>query len=140
LALQQKLTITSRGQIREVELLLEADAQAVRLAAVDLGQTAVRLEWDGTTLTQSRAPWWPEAISSERILSDLQLMLWPAAAIAAALPAGWALETDAAGRTLNHQGMPVARVSWLGKTVSELDHYVDGYRIRVESRAVEGSP
>ena len=140
LALQQQLTVESRGQTRVLDVILEADAQSVRLAAMNMGQTAARLEWDGTSLSESRAPWWPAAIGAERILSDLQLMLWPADAIRAALPADWSLQSDASDRELRHAGKVVARVHYLSRTQSELDHVRDGYRIRVQSRALGGTP
>lgn len=138
LALQQQLTVDSRGQTQSLDVILEVDAQAVRLAAMNLGQTAARLEWDGTTLSEARAPWWPAAIGGERILSDLQLMLWPSQAISAALPAGWALQSEPHSRVLSQQGKAVIQVRYLSKTQSELVHLRDGYRIRVDSRTLGG--
>lgn len=140
LALQQQLTVDSRGQTQSLDVILEADAQAVRLAAMNLGQTAARLEWDGATLTETRAPWWPAAIGGERILSDLQLMLWPAEAISATLPAGWELQSEPQGRVLSHRGEAVVQVRYLTKTRSELVHLRDGYRIRVDSRTLGSGP
>jgi hypothetical protein len=137
LALQQLLTVTARGQTQRLEVLLEADPQAVRLAVVSMGQTAARLEWDGVKLTQSRAKWWPEAVTAERILDDLQLMLWPAPAVSAALPAGWRLAASADQRVLSRDGQVVATVRYEGPGVSELVHLAEGYRLRVESRALE---
>ena len=43
LALQQQLTATVGSQTHRLEVLLEADSQAVRLAILSLGQTAARL-------------------------------------------------------------------------------------------------
>ena len=140
LALQQQLTVTARGQTQRLDVLLEADAQAVRMAVLSLGQTAARLEWDGKTLTQSRASWWPEAITAERILDDLQLMLWPAPAVSAALASGWSLQANAAQRVLSLDGRPVVVVRYAGGGISELEHLTQGYRIRVESRSLETAP
>ena len=70
------------------------------MGVVAMGQVAARLDWDGVTLTENRAPWWPQAVSGSRILSDLQLTLWPVAAIQAALPAGWRLVEAGDVRTL----------------------------------------
>jgi hypothetical protein len=137
LALQQQLTVTVRGQTQRLDVLLEADAQAVRLAVVSLGQTAARLDWDGRELTQTRAAWWPQAITAERILADLQLTLWPAQAVSSALPPGWTLASTPGLRVLSHDGRPVVRVRYEGGDTSELEHLLEGYRVRVESRNLQ---
>ncbi|MBI2769164.1 MAG: DUF3261 domain-containing protein [Burkholderiales bacterium] len=134
LALRQRLTIGVGGTTHSLEAVLEADAQAVRLAVVSLGQTAARLEWDGQTLTQSRADWWPAAIGGDRILSDLQLMLWPAAAVSAALPQGWTLEHTPQRRQLRFDGNTVVQVDYLSPAQSELNQFQARYRIRVDSQ------
>lgn len=139
LALQQQLTVTVAGQTHRVEVLLEADPQAVRVAVLSLGQTAARLEWDGVHLTQSRASWWPDAISAERILDDMQLMLWPAAAVSAGLPPGWSLASSEALRVLSRDGQAVVQVIWEAPNVSELVHLRQGYRVRVESHVLEAA-
>lgn len=137
LALQQQLTVSTRGQQHRFDVLLEADADAVRLAVLSLGQTVARLEWDGIQLTQSQAAWWPTAVSGERVLSDLQLMLWPAAVVVAALPPGWHLDTPTPGQRILRDGdETVATVSTLGPAVSELVQLREGYSIRVESRPI----
>ncbi|HSV34491.1 MAG TPA: DUF3261 domain-containing protein [Ramlibacter sp.] len=140
LALQQQLTAMVGSQTHRMELLLEVDSQAVRLAVLNLGQTAARLEWDGEQLTQSRAAWWPQAVTAQRILDDLQLTLWPAEAIRAALPAGWSLASSATLRVLSREGEPVVRVRYQGPYASELEHLREGYRVRVESRVLEAAP
>ncbi len=56
LAVQQQLSVTTRGETQRVDVLLEVDATAVRLALVTMGQTAARLEWDGHKLSETRAP------------------------------------------------------------------------------------
>jgi hypothetical protein len=141
LALQQQLTVETRGATHRVEVLLEADSEAVRLAVVNMGQTAARLEWDGKSLDESRAPWWPAAVGGERILSDLQLMLWPACAIRGALPQGWALvENSAQERLLQSGGQAVVRVQYLSPSRSSLENLRDSYRITVDSRVLGATP
>lgn len=139
LALQQQLTVTVGDQTHRLEVLLEADAQAVRVAVLSLGQTAARLEWDGANLIQSRASWWPDAISAERILDDMQLMLWPVESVNAGLPAGWSLASSAALRVLSRDGQAVVRVRYETPNVSELVHLRQGYRVRVESRVLDAA-
>lgn len=141
LSLQQQLWVSTRGQEHRFDVVLEADAEAVRLAVLSLGQTAARLAWDGTQLTESKASWWPSAVSGERVLSDLQLMLWPVDAIANVLPPGWTLIQDApTQRTLRQGQEVVATVRYVSSSVSELDQHREAYRIRVESRPLEGAP
>ena len=66
LAVQQQLSVTTRGQTQRVDVLLEVDATTVRLALVTMGQTAARLEWDGQQLSETRSSWLPAVVSGER--------------------------------------------------------------------------
>jgi hypothetical protein len=141
LSLQQQLWVSAQGQEHRFDAVLEVDAEAVRLAVLNLGQTVARLEWDGKNLTESKVAWWPSAVSGERVLSDLQLMLWPVAEIAAALPPGWAVEqSEPQLRTLRDGQELVATVRYLTPTVAELAQLRQAYRIRVESRPLESAP
>jgi hypothetical protein len=116
-------------------VLLEADAQHVQLGVVAMGQVAARLAWDGTTLAEERAPWWPQAVSGSRILSDLQLTLWPVAAIQAALPAGWTLAESGNVRTLSQDGEVVTVITRTAPAVVELDQRREHFKLKIESRA-----
>ena len=136
LAVQQQLTVTVKGQTHRIDVLLEADASAVRIALVSMGQTAARLEWDGQRLTETRSPWLPAVVSGERILSDLQLALWPEAAVRAALPAGWFLDATASGRVLRQDTSTVATVAFPSPLRVELDQLRDGYRLVIDTRAM----
>jgi hypothetical protein len=134
LAVQQQLAATVKGQTHRIDVLLEADASAVRMALVSMGQTAARLEWDGQHLTETRSPWLPAVVSGERILSDLQLALWPEAAVRAALPAGWFLDTTVAGRVLRQHTTTVATVTFPSASRIEIDQVRDGYHLVVDTR------
>ncbi len=134
LALQQQLTVQARGRAQQLDVLLEADADSVRLAVLSFGQVAARLEWDGRQLQESRAPGWPDAVRAERILGDLQLMYWPLDAIRTALPAGWTVDGTAAERTLRWQGQPVAEVRYVDGGTMDLVNLEDGYSLHVASR------
>ena len=167
LNLQQHLTLQAPGHDQELDVLLEADERHVRMGVVAMGQVAAHLDWDGTTLTEDRAPWWPQAVSGSRILSDLQLTLWPVAAIQAALPAGWALVEDGNVRTLTQGGEVVAVVTRLcapaadsatarGMTASsscaksqdprrdgtliEIDQRREHFKLKIESRDMSDAP
>ena len=136
LELQQHLTLQAPGHDQQqLDVLLEADAQHVQLGVVAMGQVAARLAWDGTTLTEERAPWWPQAVSGARILSDLQLTLWPVAAIQAALPAGWSLSESGDVRTLRQDGEVVTLITRTGPQVVELEQRREHFKLKIESRA-----
>ncbi len=142
MVLQQRLTVSANGQSHRFEVLLEADAQTVRLAVLGLSQTAVRLAWDGRRLAETRAAGWPAAVTGERILGDLQLVLWPDAAIRAALPPGWTLDAGADARVLRHHGYAVVSIAYPSPARAELAHERLGYRLDIESHALregEGS-
>jgi hypothetical protein len=141
IALAQRLEIEARGQRQSVEALLEVDAASVRLALLQLGRPLARLEWDGRVLRQERAPGVPEALSAERILSEMQFVQWPAGAIRAALPEGWSLREGEGGtwRELCQGGEAVLRVDRPAPGVAVLRHLRDGYRLRIESTPIGGS-
>ena len=122
LALAQQLRIFAGGAEYQFEALLEADEEALLLALLAFGQPLVRLRWDGTALTQQAAPGWPAAVSAERILSDLVLVLWPAAAITAALPPEWTLQHDGTSRELRWRSATVQRVRYDTPRRTELEH------------------
>lgn len=133
LALQQRLRFVFGTQQRELDALLEADAAEVRLAVQALGQSGVRLQWDGRQLQQQRAPWLPAAVRGERVLDDLQFALWPLDAIREALPAGWTVEEQGGVRQLKQGG-----TAWLISTQSSvhtirLENRAEGYRLDIET-------
>lgn len=134
LNLQQHLTLQAPGHDQQLDVLLEADERHVQMGVVAMGQVAARLEWDGVTLTESKAPWWPQAVSGSRILSDLQLTLWPVAAIQAALPAGWRLVESGDVRTLTDAGAVVTVITRTGAQVVELDQRREHFKLKIESR------
>lgn len=138
LALQQRMTVQVMGRSQQLDVALEVDAQAVRMAVMDLGHTVARLEWDGRTLQQSRAPGWPASVTGERVLSDLQLVHWPLAAIAPALPAGWSVRLEGGERVLRYRDAAMVRVRYPGSGTAEIDNLAAGYSIRLEEwRAVQ---
>lgn len=133
LALQQQLHFRFGSHERDLEALLEADAQQLQLAVQAMGRTGVRLRWDGQQLQQERAPWLPPQVRAERVLDDLQFALWPTEAIRAALPAGWSVNDDGQRRELRQGQTP-----WLVLQRSDdgsvlLDNRAEGYSLRIES-------
>jgi len=134
LAVVQQLDVEAAGQTRSLEVALEADAQSVRMAFLQLGQTVARLEWDGWQLEQSLAPGWPKVVSAEQVLSDLQLVWWPAAAVRAGLAPGWQLAESPQTRELSYEGRVVTSVRKLAPDHVELVQHTLGYTVQVHSR------
>lgn len=134
LNLQQHLTLQAPGHDQQLDVLLEVDERHVQMGVVAMGQVAARLDWDGVTLTQTQAPWWPQAVSGSRILSDLQLTLWPVAAIQAALPAGWQLVEAGNQRTLTDAGAVVTVITRSSPQLVELDQRREHFKLKIESR------
>lgn len=116
-ALQQHLTIARNGRTDELDAALEVDATQLHLVGLALGQRVVSLDYDGTRLTTWRHVMLPSQVRAEDILEDLQLTLWPAAAIAAALPDGWRIEEQGLTRSL-----------YLRDELICVIHYSDGLR------------
>lgn len=132
--LTQHMEIRTAVGARAFDVALEVDADAVRLAVMQWGQVMARMHWDGRELTQSTVPGWPRQVSAEGVLSDLQLVWWPAEAVRAALPAGWSLQDDAHGRVLREGAEAVSTVRRLGPERIELTQHRQGYTVVVSSR------
>jgi len=139
LALEQRLVFVHGGQRREFDALLEVDAAQVRLLVQAMGQTAVRLVWDGQHLSEQRAPWLPRQVHGDRVLGDMQFALWPLSAVRSALPPDWRIEQ--AGnerRLLDAQGH-----AWLiarndgGTGNLSLRNLAENYELEVRSVPVQ---
>jgi len=134
LAVVQQLDVQAAGQARSLEVALEADTQSVRMAFLQLGQTVARLEWDGRQLEQSLAPGWPKVVSAEQVLSDLQLVWWPATAVRAGIAPGWQLAETPQTRELSYEGRLVTSVRKLAPEHVELVQHSQGYTVQVHTR------
>ncbi len=137
LALQQQLHFRFGSHERDLDALLEADAQRVQLAVQAMGQTGVRLQWDGQQLTQQRAPWLPPQVRAERVLDDLQFAL-----------ADRGHRRSAAGPLGGHRRRPPAQLVARGTVwlllqrlddgSMQLDNRAEGYALRIESIDMAG--
>lgn len=133
LQLQQRLLFRFGSHERTLDALLEADHDAVRLAVQAMGQTGVRMVWDGSHLEQTRAPWLPPQVRGERVLDDLQFALWPADAIRAVLPAGWTLDDADGIRRLQQDGHTWLERDTLPDGRVRLRNLAEGYELVIES-------
>lgn len=140
LFLQQRLHFMRNGQERELDALLEVDADSLRLAVQALGRAAVLLTWDGQRLEEERADWLPPFVRGGRVLDDLQFALWPSAAIQAALPGDWTLREADGLRELCRGDRPWLSAERLPDGTILLVNHANGYRLTIESVAVGGRP
>lgn len=137
----QLLTAEHDGQSWTLQVALEVTPNELRLAGLNpLGQRVITLRWDGATLAEERDARLPEQVQGERILSDLQLIYWPRAALAATLPGGWTIEEQAGERIVRQNQQAYARIRcddadpWQGHCVFEQQRY--GYRLTIDSTLV----
>lgn len=137
LAVQQHLKVERNGRIDDLDAALEVADGRLELVGLAFGQRVLSLSYDGNELTSWRHVMLPSQVRAEDVLEDLQLTLWPAEAVAAALPAGWRVEDAGLGRTLYLDGAPVtvirysAMPRWSG-TVT-LENLRFRYRLTIET-------
>ncbi|WP_394789529.1 DUF3261 domain-containing protein [Rhodoferax sp.] len=131
--LQQHLEVSAAGRSQALDVALEVDSQELRLAVLGLNQTVVRMRWDGVTLEQTRASWLPDVVRGERILSDLQLVWWPADVVRAALPEGWTLDSTDSLRRLFFHGGEVTQVRYSAGQHVDLLNLRMGYQLHIDS-------
>ena len=84
-------------------------------------------------MSRPPAAWLPAALDGERVLTDLQLVYWPMAAISAALPAGWTLAEESGRRLLRKDDAVVATVEYLQPLHTRLRQHALGYTLDIES-------
>ena len=139
ISLHQQLIVERDGLSSELEAALEIDPQRIDLVAITLHQRVLSLHFDGRALQSWRHPALPAELRAEDVLEDLQLTLWPAEIIAAALPAGWRIEENGLRRILRQGGQPVSEIDysgtprWLGTIVMNNLRY--RYRLTIQSVA-----
>lgn len=146
LSLAQRLTVTDapddpNGPIteRQLDTLLQVDAQQLRLAGLAFGQRVLTLNWDGRELKVQRHPMLPAAVDPARVLRDVALVFAPLPALRATLPTGWTLDESGNERTLRQGGEVRLTVRYLdGRARVEIDNRAEHYQLRIESRPLEG--
>jgi hypothetical protein len=100
ISVQQSLRVERDGRIDHLDVALEVDPKRLQLIGLAFGQRVLRLNYDGHTLQTWRHHLLPSQVHAADILEDVQLTLWPAAAIRPALPQGWRIEESGLHRTL----------------------------------------
>jgi len=136
-SLQQHLTVERAGRIDEIDTVLEIEPDHLDLVGLAFGQRVMSLHYDGKELKTWRHFMLPKEVQGEDVLQDVQLTLWPAAAIRAALPPGWELEEDGMQRTLRLHREVIAQIdypdrkAWGGKVILTNLHY--RYKLTIQS-------
>lgn len=124
--------------VRELDALLQLDAQQLRLVALSLSTRVLTLIWDGAQLQVQRHPMLPAVVDPARVLRDIALVYAPLPALRAGLPAGWRLELEDGERVLYQDAAVRLRVQYRdGGRAVEIDNRAEHYRLRIESRAQE---
>ena len=139
ISVQQHLRVERDGRSDDLDVALEVDPERVDMVGLAFGQRVLTLHYDGRELTSWRHPMLPDEVRADDVLEDMQLTLWPVAAIRAALPPGWRIEELAGRRTLYLDNTAVAVVDyaasprWSGTVV--LDNLRYHYRLTVQTAA-----
>lgn len=140
LALQQRLAFRHGERRQTVDALVESDANNTRVVIHAQGQVALRLDWDGKELRQQRAPWLPQQLDGERVLSDLQLVFWPVETISANLPSAWSMREEGGRRVLRQGDTLIATVEFPQPLQARLQQHALNYTLDITSSAIEPEP
>jgi hypothetical protein len=114
-SVQQHLKVEREGRIDELDAALEIDGERLRMVGLAFGQRVLTVDFDGKELKSWRHLMLPAQVRAEDVLEDVQLTLWPAAAIAKALPAGWRIEEAGGRRSLYLDDQLVATITYSGQ-------------------------
>lgn len=137
ISVQQHLRVERNGRSDELDVALEVEPARLELVGLALGQRVLSLSYDGKELKSWRHVMLPAQVKAEDVLEDMQLTLWPEAAVRAALPPGWEVRDQGLRRTLSLHGETIMVVDysgmprWQGKLVLENLRYK--YRLTIES-------
>ncbi|MDR2451056.1 MAG: DUF3261 domain-containing protein [Candidatus Accumulibacter sp.] len=132
---EQQLLIRWPGGERSLDAVLEIAGGRLRLVLMSFGLRVMSLEYDGETLAEER--YVPHAPDGARMLNDLLAIAAPADELRRALPTGWELAEDPAGRVLaaagatrlsiRYGGPRGARDPWQGRVT--LKNHAEDYEL-----------
>jgi hypothetical protein len=114
LSLRQQLQITAAGHVVDLDAVVEITPDSLVLVALRFDQRVLTLTLAHGAICEQRNAKLPAEVRGADIVSDLQLALWPADVIRAALPSGWALADSDSSRTLTHGGREAEIISYAG--------------------------
>jgi hypothetical protein len=114
ISVQQHLKVERNGRTDDLDVALQVEPEAVDVVGLAFGQRVLTMHYDGKELTSWRHVMLPSQVRPEDVLEDIQLTLWPAEAVAAALPAGWRVAEQGKTRTLYLADEPIMRIAYSG--------------------------
>lgn len=141
LSVQQHLKVERNGRTDDLDVALQVEPEAVDVVGLAFGQRVLSLHYDGKELSSWRHVMLPAQVRAEDVLEDIQLTLWPAEAVAAALPAGWRVADQGRIRTLYLDDAPIMQISysdaqrWSGTVVLESMRY--HYKLTIQFAAAD---
>ncbi|MES2260683.1 MAG: DUF3261 domain-containing protein [Pseudomonadota bacterium] len=136
ISVQQHLKVERNGRIDELDVALQVEPDAIDVVGLAFGQRVLSLHYDGKQLNEWRHVMLPKQVRAEDVLEDMQLTLWPADAVARALPAGWKIAEQGLRRTLYLDDAPIMQIAysgqprWSGTVV--LDNLRYHYRLTIQ--------
>ena len=139
LSLQQQLVIERGAQSQAFDALLQTDSERLQLVVQAMGQTALRLSWDGQRIEEQRADWLPPQVNGARVLQDLQFALWPLDALRRAAPIGWHVVEQGDVREIFVGDRLIVGIYGRSDEGFSLERPAVGYRLRVRSIDLGGA-
>lgn len=115
ISVQQHLKVERNGRTDDLDVALQVEPEAIDVVGLAFGQRVLTLRYDGKELTSWRHLMLPSQVRAEDVLEDMQLTLWPADAIAAALPAGWRVVEQGRKRTVYLADEPIMQIVYSGE-------------------------
>ena len=142
ISLQQHVHVEMPGREADFDAVLEISPLEVTLVAITFGQRLLTLRYDGIKLTESRHPMLPAEVQGSDILSDMQLALWPEAAVRATLPPGWNITDSLGHRAIVRGEREIVEITYGAiprwNSLITIHNIEDNYRLEV--RSVKVSP
>ena len=114
ISVQQHLKVERAGRTDDLDVALQVEPEAIDVVGLAFGQRVLTMHYDGKELTSWRHVMLPSQVRPEDVLEDMQLTLWPAEAVAAALPDGWRIAEQGTTRSLYLADEPIMRISYSG--------------------------
>jgi hypothetical protein len=114
ISVQQHLKVERAGRVDDLDVALQVEPDAIDVVGLAFGQRVLTMRYDGKELTSWRHFMLPAQVRPDDILEDMQLTLWPAEAIAAALPVGWRVADAGDTRTVYLADEPIMRIAYSG--------------------------
>ncbi|MDR3414681.1 MAG: DUF3261 domain-containing protein [Nevskia sp.] len=113
--------------------VVHASPERIEVVALTaLGQRALTVAWNGQDWKVDAAPGVPPTLRPEWLLADVQLALWPLAALQSAYePAGWTVSEPGGGvRRLRRAGQLVAEVDYADADPWRGRYWISNFRYR----------